>query len=62
MLNRYALILIDTNIVVNVCDWDGDLETWHPPADMFTVMLPADSPVGIGDMYDPQTGEFVRPD
>jgi hypothetical protein len=29
---------------------------------MFTVQLDADSPVGIGDIYDPQTGEFVRPD
>lgn len=62
MLHRHALIYKATNIVANVCDWDGNLETWHPQDDMFTVQLPDDSPVGIGDQYDPQSGEFVRPD
>jgi hypothetical protein len=62
MLNRYALVWNDLLTVANVCDWDGNLETWHPEPSMFTVQLPDDSLVGIGDVYDPQTGEFTRPD
>lgn len=26
-------LIIESNIVTNVCVWDGDVSTWTPPAD-----------------------------
>jgi hypothetical protein len=61
-LKRWALIDEQSNIVTNVVDWDGLLETWRPPAGIVPVEVPADSWYGVGDLYSPTTGEFTRPD
>lgn len=61
-LKRWALINDTTNIVVNVCDWDGNPETWQAPAGIITVEIPQDSWVGIDDLYNPADGTFTRPD
>ena len=37
MLNDYLMINESTNIVENICTWDGDPNTWQPPAN--TLML-----------------------
>ena len=34
---NYLMISTVTNIVENICVWDGDVNTWQPPAD--TLML-----------------------
>ena len=34
---NYLMILTTTNVVDNICLWDGDTNTWQPPAD--TLML-----------------------
>ena len=34
---NYLMILTATNVVDNICLWDGDTNTWQPPAD--TLML-----------------------
>ena len=34
---NYLMIPTATNVVENVCVWDGDVNTWTPPAD--TLML-----------------------
>jgi len=34
---QYLMINESTNVVDNVCVWDGDTNTWTPPAD--TLML-----------------------
>jgi len=26
-------LIVENNIVTNSCLWDGDTNTWHPPAD-----------------------------
>lgn len=31
-ISRYALVDNLTQIVVNVCVWDGDASTWQPPS------------------------------
>lgn len=44
--------------VVNVDEWDGDVNTWTPPAD-FT-MVPADDFAECGGVWSEKDG-FVRP-
>ena len=34
---NYLMIPTATNVVDNICLWDGDTNTWQPPAD--TLML-----------------------
>ena len=58
-VNRYALIA--EHAVVNVILWDGNEATWHPEPGITVLALPDESPVGPGDLYDPDTGEFTRP-
>ena len=36
-IKNYLMINTATNIVENVCVWDGDVKTWQPPAN--TLML-----------------------
>lgn len=52
MIERWAMV--DGNgIVVNVCNWDGDLFTWQPPEGI--TMVRAGDDVGIGWTWDGQT-------
>jgi hypothetical protein len=48
MTERWAMI--SDGVVVNVCRWDGDLNTWQPPEGI--VMQPAPDNVGIGWTWD----------
>ena len=35
---NYLMINKSTNIVDNICLWDGDTNTWHPPSDMLMLV------------------------
>lgn len=58
MIQNYCIVDIATNIVVNVCVWDGDTNTWQPPAG--TIAVQSDT-AGIGWIYDPATQTFTDP-
>lgn len=49
-MKNYALI--ENGSVVNVTVWDGNTETWAPPAGMTAVLVPPGVPVSIGYAYD----------
>jgi len=34
---QYLMIPTETNVVENICVWDGDVNTWQPPSN--TLML-----------------------
>jgi hypothetical protein len=51
--------MIQDSVVVNVCLWDGDTNTWQPPAEYLMEALPEDSLVGIGWSWD--GANFVAP-
>jgi hypothetical protein len=36
-VQQYLMINESTNVVDNICMWDGDINTWQPPAN--TLML-----------------------
>lgn len=48
MAERWAMI--KDAVVINVCLWDGDTNTWRPPEDI--EMQPAPDDVGIGWGWD----------
>ena len=35
-------LVIEANVVTNLCVWDGDTNTWQPPADA-TMLIQADT-------------------
>lgn len=50
-----------TGVVDNVCNWDGELTTWAPPAGYTMVRVTDDShPVAISWTY--ANGVFTEPD
>lgn len=55
-MNKYAII--ETDVVVNVVLWDGDVETWAPAEGQTGVLL-VDESVGIGHSY--AGGAFTAP-
>lgn len=55
MTERWAMILND--IVENIISWDGDLNTWRPPAG-YTMVAAADDTV-IGSSWN--GAEFIPP-
>lgn len=57
-VNRYALINAD-NRVVNVCLWDGNLETWQPPEGIVCYPIADDAPGGSGDLWDPESQTII---
>lgn len=48
MSERWAMI--KNNVVINVCNWDGNTQTWQPPEGI--EMQPAGDLVGIGWRWD----------
>ena len=53
---RWAMINKDTNIVYNVCEWDGT-DRWTPPENTLMVQsLVANK----NDKYDPETQTFSK--
>lgn len=55
---RYAQVEDNSQIVVNVVEWNGDVETWAPPAG-HTMVEDPDGQAGPGFSY--VGGEFVPP-
>lgn len=47
---RYALV--KDGIVVNLVEWNGNLDTWQPPEDTLPVEISGEVNVGIGYTYD----------
>ena len=39
-------LVVENNIVTNVCVWDGDVNTWTPPADA-TMLIQATTPAMV---------------
>jgi hypothetical protein len=39
-------LMIQENVVSNVCVWDGDTNTWQPPSDA-TILIQADVPAMV---------------
>jgi len=57
---RYAMINNSTNVVDNVCNWNGELTTWTPPEGYIMVKLTDEqAPVGIWWTY--VNGVFTEP-
>ena len=47
-ISRYALVDNATQIVINVCVWDGNASTWQPPAGTTAVEISAELLCEIG--------------
>jgi len=39
-------LIVENNIVTNVCVWDGDINTWTPPSDA-TMLVQATTPAMV---------------
>ena len=53
-------LMIQENIVTNICLWDGDVNTWTPPADA-TMLILATTPTKIWVLNAEKT-EYVLTD
>ena len=42
-------LVIENNVVTNVCVWDGDVNTWIPPADA-TMLVQATTPAMVWEL------------
>lgn len=51
MVQRWAMI--SSGVVINVCLWDGDTNTWEPPSGI--EMQPATDDCGIGWTWNGET-------
>jgi len=56
-VSTYALI--ESGSVINMIAWDGDTETWQPPAGQTAVPIPAETFVDLGYIY--SGNEFAAP-
>jgi hypothetical protein len=54
---KYAMIDTITNYVGNIIEWDGE-SLYLPPENC--ILIPTDT-AGLGDTYDPTTGQFIKP-
>ena len=57
---RYAMINNSTNIVDNVCNWDGELTTWVPP-EGYTMVKLTDEQSTVGIWWTYANGVFTEP-
>lgn len=55
MVNRWAMI--ENNVVVNICLWDGLVTTWQPPAGVEMVLAPDH----IGRDWKYENGKWIEP-
>lgn len=53
----YLMINESTNVVDNVCMWDGDTSTWTPPAG-YLMLVQATTPALVW-VFDDQAWEYV---
>ena len=47
-------LIIENNLVSNVCIWDGDVNTWQPPIDA-TMLVQATTPAMIWELNSDKT-------
>jgi hypothetical protein len=57
---RYAMVNDATGVVDNVCNWDGELTTWAPPAGYTMVQL-GDEHFHVGVFWTYANGVFTEP-
>jgi hypothetical protein len=46
MVNNMTIqnyLMVENNVVTNICVWDGDINTWTPPSDT-TMLIQATTP------------------
>jgi hypothetical protein len=53
-------LMIQENVVTNVCVWDGDINTWQPPQDA-TMLVQATTPTKIWN-FDSEIKDYVLVD
>lgn len=56
-VRNYLMVNKTTNIVDNVCVWDGDSDSWEPP--VTHTMLPQASTLAKVWVYNTDTSEYV---
>lgn len=56
-IQNYCMVNKDTNICDNVCLWDGNPDTWTPPAN-YLMLVQAITPSKIWS-YDTETSQWV---
>lgn len=42
-------LVVENNVVTNVCVWDGDTNTWQPPADA-TMLIQSTTPAMVWEL------------
>ena len=47
-------LVIENNVVSNVCVWDGDINTWTPPSDA-TMLIQADTNAMVWELNTDKT-------
>jgi len=47
-------LIIQENVVINVCVWDGNTQTWTPPSDA-TMLVQATTPAMVWELNSDQT-------
>jgi len=55
-MKRWAMINRETNVVENVCNWDGS-SRWNPPENYLMVQTDI---ANFGDTYDEKSQTFIR--
>ena len=50
-------LVVENNVVTNICVWDGDTNTWTPPADA-TMLIQADTQAKVWT-YDKASNTYV---
>lgn len=50
-------LMIENNVVTNVCVWDGNTQTWTPPAD--ATMLPQATTLALVWLWDQAISDWV---
>lgn len=58
---RYAMVNEATGVVDNVCNWDGELATWTPPAGYTMVRLTDEQHYHVGMLWTYANGVFTAP-
>ena len=53
-------LMIEENVVINVCVWDGNTQTWQPPANA-TMLIQATTPTKIWELNSEKT-DYVLTD
>ena len=53
-------LMIQENIVTNICVWDGDVNSWQPPSDA-TMLIQATTPTKVWGLNQDET-EYVLVD